>query len=195
MNTATLTQYVLMYFILPLWLAAGFADYLCHRAVRIEMTTGVKESMLHLLQLLEMGIPVIAIMFLEINSLVIALMIVCFLLHEATALWDLSYATNTRYVSPFEQHVHSFLEMLPLMGLVLIAVLHWEQFLGLFGAANGDFTIKLKDPPLPPLYVGIAIGLVVVFEVIPYLEETWRGLRFRADDAARMSGGKNGDAR
>jgi hypothetical protein len=33
-------QYVLMYFILPLWLAAGFADYLRHRASRIEATSG-----------------------------------------------------------------------------------------------------------------------------------------------------------
>jgi hypothetical protein len=27
---AEVTRNVLMYFILPLWLAAGFADYLCH---------------------------------------------------------------------------------------------------------------------------------------------------------------------
>lgn len=34
---------VLLYFILPLWLAAGFADYLCHRASNIELTTGYKD--------------------------------------------------------------------------------------------------------------------------------------------------------
>jgi hypothetical protein len=28
-----------MYFVLPLWLAAGFADYLCHRAASIETTS------------------------------------------------------------------------------------------------------------------------------------------------------------
>jgi hypothetical protein len=27
---------MLTYFVLPLWLAAGFADYLCHRAAHIE---------------------------------------------------------------------------------------------------------------------------------------------------------------
>jgi hypothetical protein len=36
MDTAVVTQNVLMYFVLPLWLAAGFADYLCHRAADIE---------------------------------------------------------------------------------------------------------------------------------------------------------------
>ena len=35
---------MLMYFVMPLWLAAGFADYLCHRATHIERTSGWKES-------------------------------------------------------------------------------------------------------------------------------------------------------
>lgn len=34
---------MLMYFIMPLWLAAGFADYLCHRAAHIEKTSGWTE--------------------------------------------------------------------------------------------------------------------------------------------------------
>jgi len=49
-----------MYFVLPLWLAAGFADYLCHRASHIEATSGPKESALHLLQFAEMAIPTLA---------------------------------------------------------------------------------------------------------------------------------------
>jgi hypothetical protein len=59
-------QAVLMYFVLPVWLAAGFADYLCHRAAAIEVTSGWKESLLHLLQLGEMAIPTLAAIFLEI---------------------------------------------------------------------------------------------------------------------------------
>ncbi len=34
---------VLMYFVLPLWLLAGFAYYLCHRAAHIENSTEPKE--------------------------------------------------------------------------------------------------------------------------------------------------------
>ena len=107
---------VLMYFILPVWLAAGFADYLCHRATSIETTSGPRESLLHLLQFAEMAVPTFAAIFLEINALVILVMIVCLLLHEATAIWDVSYAYPLREITPTEQHVHSFLEMLPLMG-------------------------------------------------------------------------------
>lgn len=180
MDAAELTRNVLMYFILPLWLAAGFADYLCHRRADIEHTSGFKESLLHLLQFGEMAVPILAVMFLEINALIILLMIVCFLLHEATALWDVSYAVSTREVTPIEQHVHSFLEMLPLMGLLMVVVLHWSQFIALFGLAPASFDVRLKQPPLPWSYVVTMLTLVLLFDVLPYLEELLRGLRVSA---------------
>lgn len=108
---------ILLYFLMPLWLAAGIADWFCHRASHIETTTGVKESLIHLLMFAEVGIALLAGLFLEINAGVILLMIVVFLLHEATALWDVSYAVTARRVSPLEQHIHSFLELIPLMAI------------------------------------------------------------------------------
>ncbi len=48
---AQVAQYMLMYFVLPLWLAAGLADWFCHRATRIEITAGPKESVFHLVAL------------------------------------------------------------------------------------------------------------------------------------------------
>jgi len=176
---AMLAVNVLMYFVLPLWLLAGFADYLCHRAARIEHSTGAKESIIHLLMFAEMAVPTLSAIFLEINALVIAVMIATFILHEATALWDVSYANAVRGISPFEQHVHSFLEILPLMGLTIIVVLHWGQFLALFGLGDetARFTIALKSEPLPWTYVTVILSLVLLFEVLPYLEEFIRGLR------------------
>src|SRR3954465_6812400 len=96
MPHSTAAETILMYFVLPLWLLAGFADYLCHRVAHIETSTGAKESVIHLLMFAEVGIPLLPAIFLEINALIIALMIVCFLLHEATALWDVSYANEVR---------------------------------------------------------------------------------------------------
>jgi hypothetical protein len=173
------TVMVLMYFVLPLWLLAGFTDYLCHRAARIEHSSGAKESAIHLLMFAEMAVPTLAAIFLEINALVLALMIVGFLLHEATAMWDVSYASATREISPFEQHVHSFLEMLPLMALTMIAVLHWEQFLALFGLGQeiARWDIALKPNPLPWPYVAAVLSAILLFEVLPYLEEFVRTLR------------------
>ena len=115
---AQLAQYILMYFIAPLWLMAGFADWLCHRASDIEHTSGPKESLLHLLLLAEMGMPVLLALFFQINALVIAVMIAALVLHELTTWFDLRYASTMRAVSPIEQQVHSFLEILPLTALV-----------------------------------------------------------------------------
>jgi hypothetical protein len=168
-----------MYFILPVWLAAGFADYLCHRAAHIEHTSGWKESVLHLLQFAEMALPILAALFLEINSGVILLMIVCLVLHQATAMWDVSYATARREVKPIEQHVHSVLEMMPLTGLLMVIALHWDAFIALFGLAPATFSVLPKDVQLPWLYIVTVLSLTLLFEVLPYLEELARGVRFR----------------
>ncbi|KIZ40676.1 MULTISPECIES: hypothetical protein [Rhodopseudomonas] len=173
------TAIILMYFILPLWLTAGFADWLCHRASHIETTTGAKESLIHLLIFAEVGIPLLAAMFLNINPLVIAVMILMFFVHEVTALWDVSYATTARTVTPSEQHVHSFLEMIPLMAIVSVFSLHWGQFLALFGIGPEPLLTDLswKSQPLPAMYVACIMTLIVLFELLPYVEEFFRGLR------------------
>jgi hypothetical protein len=88
---------------------------------------------MHLLMLSEAAIPALAGLFLEITSPVIALMIASVLLHDMTALWDVSYAVTLREVKPIEQHVHSFLEMVPLMAVAFVCVLHWPQVLAPFG--------------------------------------------------------------
>jgi hypothetical protein len=176
------TVLILMYFVLPLWLVAGFADWLCHRASHIETTTGAKESLIHLLMFTEVGIPLLAAMFLDINALIIASMLVAFVLHEATAMWDVSYATTARTVTPLEQHVHSFLEMIPLMGIIIVVSLHWDQFLALFGFGSepARFNLVWKSEPLPVFYIVTMLVIVLLFEVLPYIEEFIRGLRANA---------------
>jgi hypothetical protein len=170
---------MLMYFVLPLWLAAGFADYLCHRATHIEKTSGWKESVLHLAQFAEMGVPVLAALFLEITSGVILLMMVFLVLHEATTIWDVRYASALREISPTEQHVHSVLEMLPLTGLLLVIALYWPAFAALLGYGTPDFSFTLKQQPLPLSYIITMLTLTALFEVLPFLEELIRGLRYR----------------
>lgn len=177
-DTNTLVRRFIMYFIVPLWYAAGLADWLCHRRTKIEKTTGLKESLIHLLMLGEMGVPVLACLFLEINAPVLGLMIAAFLAHEVTAMWDVSYAITRRKVTPVEQHVHSFLEMLPLMATSFIIVLHWGRFIELLRLkGRRDMTIRLKREPLPVGYTAAALGAVVLLEMLPYLEEVWRDWR------------------
>jgi hypothetical protein len=80
-----------------------------------------------------MAVPTLAAIFLEINSLVFAVMVIILILHHLTAMWDVSYAYHTREVRPIEQHVHSVLEMSPVAAFLLIVTLHPAQFLALFG--------------------------------------------------------------
>jgi hypothetical protein len=170
---------ILMYFILPVWLLAGCADWLCHRASHIETTSGAKESLLHLLMFAELGLPLLAAIFLEINAGIIAFMIAAFILHEATSFWDVSYAVTQRNVSPTEQHVHSFLELIPLMAILFIISLHWGQFQALFGFGpeTARFDLAWKEEPLPTGYILSVMAAILLFELIPYIEELFRTLR------------------
>ena len=134
--------------------------------------------MLHLVQFGEMAVPVLAALFLEINSGVILIMMAFLILHQATAIWDVQYASETREVCPTEQHVHSVLEMLPFTGLLLVIALHWPAFAALFGYGP-DFSFTLKQQPIPIAYVVSMLALTAFFEVLPYAEELARGLRHR----------------
>lgn len=176
MDQALLVRYYILYFILPLWVLAGLIDYFLHKRTHIEETSGTKESILHILQLGEAGIPVILALLFEVNALIIAVMLVALIVHEATALWDVTYAHTRRYISPWEQHIHSFLEVLPIMAISFVTVLYWNQFLALLsvGPEAPRFVFEPKASPLPSSYLATLIGSILICIVLPYGEELWR---------------------
>src|ERR1700712_842097 len=174
---------LLMYAVLPVWTLAGFADYLCHRASRIEETSGVPESILHLVQFSLIAVPTILVLLLQVNAALFLIGIMAILLHHLVAYLDVRYASRTREVTPFEQMVHSFLEITPITAFLLLAVLHWPDLLALFGSAAGpnSFAFRWKVHPLPLWYVLSAIGSAAILLGLPYLEELVRCLRGRRD--------------
>ena len=177
MSTDTLLQHFLMYIVVPAWLLAGLTDYFCHRASRIERTSGVAESLLHLLQFGEVGVPLLAALFLEIDAAVLLVMLAGLVLHQATAVWDVRYANATRRVSPVEQHVHGVLEMAPALATAIVAILHWPQFLSLLGIGDARFAFELKHAPLPGWYLSAVMVGVILCGALPYGEELVRTLR------------------
>ena len=188
-DPATVIRQYLLYFILPLWMLVGLLDYLLHRRGRIEDTAGTKESMLHMLQLVETGVPVMFGLIFEINALVFLVMIMGLILHQTTALWDVSYAQSRRSISPLEQHVHSFMEILPIMALAFVTVLYWDQFVALFGFGTqpARFGLYLKSDPLPSEYLISLFAAIGVFVVLPYTEELRRCLRTSASRQLRQN--------
>lgn len=178
---AELLVHFLMYFLVPLWLLAGTADWCCHLRSGIEYNSGAGESVIHLLLLVEIGVAALAILFLEINTAVLLLTLIALAFHEATALWDVAYAAHFRHVSVFEQHVHSFLEVIPLVALACVILLHWDQFLALLGLGSGpaDFSLHWKSTPVSAAYTKTLLAAIVLLQVIPYAQEFWRCLEAR----------------
>lgn len=176
---------LILYVLLPLWLAAGLADWTCHRATAIEHTSGAKESVLHLIMLVQIGLPVLAALLFEPNALVFALLIGGFLLHQLTELWDVIYSEKSRRITPIEQQVHSAMEMLPFAIIVLLASMHWAQFCALFGIGDerARFVLAARTPAISPTYLAGLGCAIVLFGVLPYLEELLRCLRTNREAA------------
>jgi hypothetical protein len=181
---------VLMFVVLPLWVAAGFADYLCHRASDIEHANGARESALHWLMVGEVGVPLLGAVILKVNALTIGVSILCLIAHELTGWLDLQLAMRTRKVTAFEQQVHSVLEMMPLTALLLLCVLHWPQAEALFGLgmARADMAISLAKPPLPWGAVVLPAAAFLLLTIVPYVEEFMRGLRVQAAGRRKRAG-------
>jgi hypothetical protein len=75
--------------------------------------------------------------------------------------------------------------MIPLMALLGVISLHWGQFLALFGAGPeaAEFTLTRKAQPLPTIYVTVILVSILLFELLPYSEELFRGWRSRRRSA------------
>jgi hypothetical protein len=164
---------LLQYGVFPLWVIAGFADYCCHRVTRIEQTTGRAESSLHAVQYLQIVAAVALTLFLEVTSLVLVLVIALALLHLATGYLDIAYTTGRRYISPVEQHVHSYMEMLPLGATALLMVLYWSPFAAIFNGDAGSWSVTRRQQALPTGAVAsVAVGLALAGLAVA--EEYWR---------------------
>lgn len=172
------SPYLLLgFFVLPLWIAAGFADYLCHRAAAISKNSGTPESVVHLVQFSLIGLPVILALLVRANAGFFLLAGLCIVFHHLVAYVDVRYADATRSVRPTEQMVHSFLEVLPITAYLLLAAAEWAQFSSLLGLGKEQpvFAPKLRLISIP--YAITAISAALLFNLLPYLEELVRCLR------------------
>lgn len=179
MTVEEVTRLYVLYVVMPIWLIAGTADYLCHRATDIAHSSGWKESVLHLAMLGQAGTAVLLGLFLEVNATVIAIMVAAFLLHEVTAHCDLAFAWKRREVKPVEQHVHNYLAVVPFMALSFLVVLHWPQALALLGLGDepADWGLRWKSQPLPAGYIAGVLVAILLLEILPYAEELLRTAR------------------
>lgn len=168
---AETAQLILMYAVFPVWVAAGFADWVCHRRTSIATTGGLPENIFHWLLFGQIGVGLLAVAFLEINGAVLLIVAAVFAVHEFTVYRELRFAAPLREIRPAEQMVHSFLELLPLLSLALLAVIA--------GPSVADFGLRLKAQPWGAAYLLGALALSFVFNVLPLAQEFFSCLRAR----------------
>ena len=173
---------LLAFVVVPLWLAAGFADYFCHRASSIERTSGTPESLMHLAQFGLVGVPILIVLFFRVDAGVLLVLVAFAVAHHCVAYADLRYATGKRDITPIEQMVHSFLELLPLTAWLLLVAIHFDQLEALRrGSADLSFHI---EPRLFGYVVSVLVG-AFLFGLLPYVEERSRCFRHARENSVR----------
>lgn len=164
------------YFIVPVWIGAGFLDYIWHRQTKIETTSGIEESLMHSLMMVEAAPAVLAPLFVEINAGVLAGMIGLATLHELTVLWDLWFTTPRRAIPAGEQVTHTFLESPPFMVAAAAVATHWEQFQALLGRGRQHprYNLRLQKPPLPASTLVVMFAGLGLLGALPHFDELRR---------------------
>lgn len=167
--------------LIPAWLLAGLGDYLAHARTRIAETSGTRESVLHLMQTMQIGVPLLAVLLLEVNALVLVLAAAGVFAHSLTAYADIRYTLPLRRIPAAEQFVHAFLIGLPFMALALVVVLHWNAF-AVIGTAQAEWMPRWKREPFPAAVIAAVLGASLLFGVLPGVVELARTMRTKPRD-------------
>jgi hypothetical protein len=175
MDVRELLQALLVWGLYPVWLLAGAGDYLCHRQTDIEHTSGFKESCYHLLQFACLLVAFAAAALLRVNAVVFGVIVMMVITHSVLAHLDVSYTDGRRHIPPIEQHVHGFMDVLPLMAAALVGVLHWSEIAAPLSAP----ILSLRAP----LDLGrvLLVGSFALLSGVPILEELVRTHRHRGE--------------
>ena len=156
------------------WLAAGLGDFLCHWRTELPHTSGVAESITHLLQLALLAIAVVLALAFEVGTGSALLLLALVIAHAVVGYIDSQIAFRTRrMVKPVEQHLHSVLDMAPVVGFA------WLLITTLPAAIDAGWALRLRQPMLPAAVWLAMLAPPVVLCVVPAL------LEFRAAWAAR----------
>jgi hypothetical protein len=176
METGQLLINLLLFVFLPLWGIAGFVDWCCHRATRIESTSGLFETFLHSIMGIQIAIPILLCMLFQVNVGILLICLAVWFLHELVAHLDVRYASPKRHISIWEMHAHSYLSTLPLYMLSIIFVLNWDVVVSLvaFDWRGAFHFVRVNQPWGGEQYLPIYLSFMAVVCVFPYAEEFLR---------------------
>lgn len=160
------------------WLVAGFTDFMLHRRTDLPHTSGLRESAFHLLQLALIGTALVSCLLFDMGRSVALVLVALVALHAVCGYLDTRWAFRRRVLSPVEQHVHSVLDMAPVVGLAWVMVATWPA------ATTGGWRVAFRQPALDP---GIWFAMLlpaILLCVVPAALEFWAAWKARAVVAA-----------
>jgi hypothetical protein len=178
-DTKQLLINLILYGLLPLWGITGFIDWICHRWSHVESTSGLKESLIHSLMGVQLGIPILLCLTFSVNALVLLICVATWLAHEFVAHWDVKYSAPKRTITIWEVHVHNYMATVPLYLLMLIVIINWDVAVKAVTLDwSGQFSLRPRGDRLGgPAYLPGYLTFMAVLCVFPYLEENIRCLR------------------
>lgn len=158
-----------LYLAYLLWLAAGWADFRCHRRTDLAHTSGLRESRLHLLQLALIGGGTVLALSFELGRAALLALAAVVLAHAWIGYRDTCSAYGRRDLRPVEQHLHSVLDAAPVAAWTIAALA--------YAADDGGWGWRLSRPPLAPAWWLAVLAPALLLCVWPALREfrsAWR---------------------
>ena len=148
------------------WLSAGLGDFLCHRHTDLPRTSGLAESVAHLLQVGLLGLAILVGFVFEPGRSILLVLAGVVAVHAVIGYRDTRITfQRRRVVLPVEQHLHSVLDVAPIAALAWFATQGWP------GVVDGHWDIRLRTPAAPlPAWVAVFLPAAVLC-VTPALME------------------------
>ncbi|MGJ4802084.1 hypothetical protein [Luteimonas sp. SDU82] len=181
MDSQEALGWLLAYLGLLGWMCAGLLDFRCHRRTDLPHTSGLVESSLHLLQLALVGAAIVLGMLFEFHMPVIATMTALVAVHACVGYLDTRQAFRHRPILPFEQHIHSVLDMAPWIGLGLVIAATWPA------AVSTEWTLALRQPGLPAWVWLLVLAPAALLCGLPAAAE-WRAAWLARHEPPRRDG-------
>jgi hypothetical protein len=169
---------LLIWGIYPAWLLAGAGDYLCHRKTDIERTSGTTESWLHVTQFVCLAVAFACAVLLQTSTAVYVVLVALVVAHSLLSYIDVRYTDGRRRISPIEQSIHGFMDVLPLVAVAVLGVQQWQEI------RAGSMTFALH--PSMSLERVLLLSSFAVLAGLPVLEELLRTLRSSAVPLTRV---------
>ena len=156
------------------WLCAGLFDFIVHRRTDLPHTSGVAESATHLIQLGLLGTAIVVGLAFDVGRGTALLMGALVVAHAVVGYIDSRIAfARRRVVSPVEQHLHSVLDMAPIIAFGSLLLWTWPAALHSGGAS-------LRQPAFAPTtWLAILVPAILLC-VVPALVEfraAWKARR------------------